>query len=295
MWDIFNGKHSAEKEQGNDVKLQQEDGQEVMEETQVVEEVIDTDKPLQKDLSTKELEHIVNQLGDAIQRELYESIERKMHETMSVMTKKLDSMQNVVAVMVEALQTSVIKQKELSHNVQSMKEELLKVVEQQEITIQKQHNAALKFQEDVIYKTQKNLIMELIGISDNIRMILHNKEMDSEYDLLEGVKDLEQWVDASMSNNFIRRYQDTDLDNTTLNRKRQELVDKKETNNPLEDGTYRTVAPGYVWSVPYLVVNSDVQLEKILKENDAPGIFSYVIRPEEVVKLKYNKNLKIEE
>lgn len=295
MWDIFNGKHSAEKELGNDVKLQQEDGQEVMEETQVVEEVIDTDKPLQKDLSTKELEHIVNQLGDAIQRELYENIERRMHETMSVMRKKLDSMQNVVAVMVEALQTSIIKQNELGHSSQAMKEELLKVVEQQEITIQKQHNAALKFQEDVIYKTQKNLIMELIGISDNIRMILHNKEMDSEYDLLEGVKELEQWVDASLSNNSIRRYQDTGLDNTTLNRKRQELVDREETNNPLEDGTYRTVAPGYVWSVPYLVINSDVQLEKILKENDVPGIFSYVIRPEEVVKLKYNKNLKIEE
>ena len=80
-----------------------------------------------------------------------------------------------------------------------------------------------------------------------------------------------------------------------MNRKRQELVDREETDNPLEDGTYRTIAPGYVWSVPYLVINSDVQLEKILKENDVPGIFSYVIRPEEVVKLKYNKNLKIEE
>ena len=295
MWDIFNGKHSAKKEQVNDVELQQEGRQEVMEETQVVEEVVETGKPLQEDLSTNELERIVNQLGDAIQRELYGNIERKMHETMSVLTKKLDSMQNVVAVMVEALQTSIIKQKELSHNAQSMKEELLKVVEQQEITIQKQHNAALKFQEDVIYKTQKNLIMELIGISDNIRMILHNKEMDSEYDLLEGVKELGQWVDASLSNNSIRRYQDTDLDNTTLNRKRQELVDREETDNPLEDGTYRTIAPGYVWSVPYLVINSDVQLEKILKENDVPGIFSYVIRPEEVVKLKYNKNLKIEE
>lgn len=294
MW-ILNGKHSAKKELVNDEELQQEGRQEVMEETQVVEEVVDVDKPLQKDLLTRELECIVNQLGDAIQHELYENIEQRMRETISVVTKNLDSIQKVITVMLEALQTSVLKQEELSHNMQSMKEDLLKVVEQQEVTIQKQHNASLKFQEDVVYKTQKNLIMELIGISDNIRMILHNKEMDAEYDLLEGVKELDKWVDASLGNNSIRRYKDTDLDNTILNRKRQELVDREETDIPSEDGTYKTIAPGYVWSMPYLVVNSDVQLEKILKENDAPKVFSYVIRPEEVVKLKYNKDLKIEE
>ena len=47
----------------------------------------------------------------------------------------------------------------------------------------------------VIYKIQKNLIMELIGISDNIRMILQNSESEPGYDLLAAVKDLGAWVE----------------------------------------------------------------------------------------------------
>lgn len=293
--DFLKGKHIVEKENVCDVEFQQKDSGQVIGELQKMEEVVEVDKPLQKNLQTNEFEQIINQLGDAIQRELYENIERGMGETRSVLSKKMDSMQNALAAMLEAFQMTAIKQTELNLSIQSMKDEFLKVIEQQEVTIQKQHNASLKFQEDVIYKTQKNLVMELISISDNVRMILHNKEMDSEYDLLEGVRELEQWVDASLKNNSIRRFQDTDLDNTVFNRKRQELVDKEETDVSSEDGTYRTVSPGYVWSMPYLVVNSDVQFDKILKENDAPVTFSYVIRPEEVVKLKYNKDLKIEE
>jgi len=291
--DILKGKYGSEEKKVQDVELPQKEKQEapeviaetelaeetqVVEEVQVAEEVVADDKPSQGNLTTNDLENIVNQLGDAIQHDLYATIDERIQETMSELTHKLGAMKN-----------------EFNLNLQSVKDGLTKVVEQQEITIQKQHNAALKFQEDVIYKTQKNLIMELISISDNIRMILHNKEMDPEYDLEAGLKELEQWVDASLKNNSIRRYQDTDIDNKTLNRKRQELVDREETDVPSEDGSYRTVSPGYVWSVPYLVINSDIQLEKILKENDAPRTFSYVIRPEEVVKLKYNKKLNIKE
>ena len=290
---FLNSKFGSEEKKVQDVELPQDEKQEaaeviaeaeLVEETQVVEgvqvteEVVTEDKPSQGNLSTNDLEHIVNQLGDAIQHDLYSTIDKRLQETISELTHKTDAMKN-----------------EFNLSLQSVKDGLMKVVEQQEVTIQKQHNAALKFQEDVIYKTQKNLIMELISISDNIRMILHNKEMDPEYDLWVGLKELEQWVDASLKNNSIRRYQDTDIDNKTLNRKRQELVDREETDVPSEDGSYRTISPGYVWSVPYLVVNSDIQLEKILKENDAPRTFSYVIRPEEVVKLKYNKELNIEE
>lgn len=291
--DILKGKYGSEEKKVQDVELPQDERKEaaeVMAETELAEEtqaaekvlaaeeVVAEDKPSQENQNANDIEHLVNQLGDAIQHDLYETIDERIRETMSGLNQKMDAMKN-----------------EFNLSLQSVKDGLMKVVEQQETTIQKQHNAALKFQEDVIYKTQKNLIMELIGIADNIRMILHNKEMDPEYDLETGLKELEQWVDASLKNNSIRRYQDTDIDNMTLNRKRQELVDREETNVPSEDGSYRTVSPGYVWSVPYLVVNSDIQLEKILKENDAPRTFSYVIRPEEVVKLKYNKELNIEE
>ena len=101
----------------------------------------------------------------------------------------------------------------LNSNLNSLREGLLKVTEKQEEIIKKQHNAALKFQEDVLYKIQKNLIMELIGIADNIQMLIEDKENNSDYDLLEAVKDLGKWVDASLRSNSVKRFIDVNQDN----------------------------------------------------------------------------------
>lgn len=210
-----------------------------------------------------------------------------LHETMC-------RMQSLLGAMYQGQQQMGMVQDSIIRGMQALQDKVENVVESQEMTIQKQHNAALKYQEDVIYKIQKNLIMELIGISDNIRMILQNSESEPCYDLLAAVKDLGAWVDASLSNNSVRRFQDTTLDATTMNRKRQQLVDKEPTDVEAEHNTYRTVSPGYEWSVPYLVVNSEVQLKKILEENAAPQMFTYVIRPEEIVKLEYSENNKEE-
>lgn len=210
-----------------------------------------------------------------------------LHETMC-------RMQSLLSAMYQGQQQMGMVQDSIIRGMQALQDKVENVVESQELTIQKQHNAALKYQEDVIYKIQKNLIMELIGISDNIRMILQNNESEPGYDLLAAVKDLGAWVDASLSNNSVRRFQDTTVDATTMNRKRQQLVDKEPTDVEAEHNTYRTVSPGYEWSVPYLVVNSEVQLKKVLEENAAPQMFSYVIRPEEIVKLEYSENNKEE-
>lgn len=172
-----------------------------------------------------------------------------------------------------------------------LSDRFVKVIEQQETTIQKQHQTTTKFQEDVLYKVQKNLILELIEIADNIRMILQDQEKEHDYDaMLEAVRNLGEWVDASLSNNSVRRYQDAAESPEVLDRKRQVVVDAEPTGDPAKDSTYLTTRPGYTWSIPYLVVNSDVQLEKILSENQQPKSFSFVIRPEEVIKLKYEKN-----
>lgn len=183
----------------------------------------------------------------------------------------------------------------LNSNLNSLREGLLKVTEKQEEIIKKQHNAALKFQEDVLYKIQKNLIMELIGIADNIQMLIEDNENNSDYDLLEAVKDLGKWVDASLRSNSVKRFIDVDQDNKVYNRKRQELVEKQVTENQEEDNTYKSLHPGYEWTLPYLVINSEVQLQRILDENHSPQMFTFVIRPEEVAKLVYKDKNKIEE
>ena len=218
----------------------------------------------------------------------------QLEKRVSGLHETLCQMQSLLGAMYQGQQQMGMVQDSIIRGMQALQDKVENVVESQEMTIQKQHNAALKYQEDVIYKIQKNLIMELIGISDNIRMILQNNESEPGYDLLAAVKDLGAWVDASLSNNSVRRFQDTTMDATTMNRKRQQLVDKEPTDVEAEHNTYRTVSPGYEWSVPYLVVNSEVQLKKILEENAAPQMFTYVIRPEEIVKLEYSENNKEE-
>ena len=225
-------------------------------------------------------------MGDIIQHELYKTVLPKLKEIVSPIATNVSSLHQLIGEM----NFNHHQNETIQNALLFLQDKVGNVLEAQERTIQKQHNAALKFQEDVIYKTQKSLIMELIGIADNIRMIIQNSETETDYDLLGAVKDLEKWVDASLNNNSVRKFQDVDLDSTTMNRKRQVLVNKEKTNNEEEHNTYKTVSPGYEWSIPYLVINSEVQLDKILGDNNAPQLFSYVIRPEEIVKLEYREN-----
>lgn len=214
---------------------------------------------------TIDIAMLVKQLGENIQSDLYDNLESLISKSNATLIRRMDAQKETVA-------------------------HLHSVIEQQEQTIRQQHNALLQFQEDVFYKLQKGLILELIDISDNLRMMLQDNEQQADYDLLGAVKGLNKWLDATLENNSIHRFQDTEEDATVFNRKRQEILDREDTDDRSKDNTYVSVQPGYVWSIPYLVINSDVQLQKILSENKAPQQFAFVIRPEQVVKLKYNSN-----
>lgn len=215
------------------------------------------------------IEHLLNSFADMLQTEIHKVAE-ELNASLSTSSQQTTHLIHVAS--------------------NELGEKFAKVIEQQEVTIQKQHQSTSKFQEDILYKTQKNLIMELIEIADNIRIILQDQKKEQNYDtLLESVKGLEKWVNASLSNNSVRSYRDTDECPTVLNRKRQEVVDTETTDNPAMNNMYISDRPGYIWTIPYLVVNSDVQLQNILKENERPQAFSFVIRPEEVIKLKYNE------
>ena len=250
------------------------------------QKVVSTESLSNQTKGSSQNEKLIYQMIDIIQYELYQTILPRFKEIVSPIANNISSLHQQLNEINFKQQQSDSFQTVLHY----LQDKVGNVIESQERTIQKQHDAALKFQEDVIYKTQKNLIMELIGIADNIRMIIHNSETEIDYDLLGAVKDLEKWVDASLNNNSVRKFQDTNFDTTTMNRKRQLLVDKEETYIKAEDKTYKTVAPGYEWSIPYLVINSEIQLDKVLKENNTPKLFSYVIRPEEIVKLEYKEN-----
>lgn len=168
------------------------------------------------------------------------------------------------------------------------KDELL---DKQEETIRRQSQTISKFQDDLLYKIQKPLIMEMVEIADNIRLILNDKEIIENKDfeaLIDRIEKLEDWVTASLSNNSVRRYSLTSESPSSLDRKKQEVIDVEFTNDQSKDATYFTERPGYIWSMPYLIINSDIQLKKALE--DAPKSFEFIIRPEEVVKYKYQKS-----
>ena len=162
-----------------------------------------------------------------------------------------------------------------------------KTLDNQQEIIKRQHDAMLKYNDDVIYKTQKGLILEMISFADQVRMIMENKREDESYDLMQGLIELEESIEASLSNNSVRRYSEIDNDDTALNRRRQTAIGTDITTDPNKEGHFRSVAPGYEWTMPYLVVNSEVKLGKILEDNQRPQTFSFVIRPEEVMKLRY--------
>ncbi len=185
---------------------------------------------------------------------------------------------------------SEILQTRIDNMLLEVKTQLTNVIEQQEETIQRQNQTNSRFQEDLLYKIQKPLIMDIIGIADNIRMMLQDQEKERNYEsLLESVKSLESWVDATLSNNSVRRFRETENSISELNRKRQEVIDVEDTDDPNKHNTYICERPGYIWTMPYLFVNSEIQLKKILQENAQPQLFSFVIRPEEVIKLKYRE------
>lgn len=289
--EVLNLNENESQIQESEMDVQEVTSTEMIEEVKVeeIEDVKEIEKEeIPKEMVSSDGEHfdVVHRMEETMHHESSDTISIKFEEMLSSLTANVLSLQQMLnEVVIKSQQQSDLQQNALN----ALSDKVENVVEAQEITIQKQHNAALKFQDDVIYKTQKNLIMELIGIADNIRMIIQSAETEDDYDLLGAIRDLDTWVNATLANNSVRMYQDATMDPLTINRKRQQLVDKESTNIETEHNTYKTVSPGYEWSIPYLVVNTDVQLVKILEENNSPQLFSYVIRPEEIVKLEYKE------
>lgn len=170
---------------------------------------------------------------------------------------------------------------------QSRTEALEQQVDEKDAIIRTQYRQIEKFQEDLIWKAQKNLLLELISIADNVRMALHKQREKQDYDeLLSDMESVGQWVDYALRDNGVNMYRETDADNRTLNQKRQTIVGTEAAPSPEQVGLLRSEQPGYEWAMPYLVIKSDVQLKKILEEYKAPQKMGFVIRPEEVIKLK---------
>lgn len=186
---------------------------------------------------------------------------------------------------IDSLQFVAESQKEMSGMVED-------VITSQEMTIRKQHESISRFQNDLLLKSQKDLIMEMIGIADQIQYTLEDQKTEQNYEkLVEDVKNLGEWVEASLNTVAVRKFVETENGKKEIDRKRQEVTGVVATSKEEEDGLLRHQVPGYIWAMPWLIVNTEVQLQNLMEENRKAKMFEFVLRPEQMVRLKFEKKV----
>lgn len=157
-------------------------------------------------------------------------------------------------------------------------------LKEQSGTINMLHDCVTRYQNDVLFKAQKEILEDLIQLSDQVRCNILDQEQNQNYEsLLDSMKQIGKWIDASLERSKMHKFEDCCHGNTTIDKKRQEVVDIEETESAEKDGYFVTRQPGYLWTIP-LVGSVDTMLS-----GNAPQTFEFVFRPEQVVKLKYKK------
>lgn len=170
--------------------------------------------------------------------------------------------------------------KERLNSMQSLIEEQSKTIEEQADVIKKQHQTITQYNSDIVYKTQKDLIMELIGIADQLKYTIEDHASGNDFEsLYSAIKDLSDWVDGGLQGVAVRKYEAKEYEE--LDTRRQEIVEIRQTDNPLEDKMIKPELPGYIWSIPMVGSNNTQQ------SGEQPRTYEFLIRPEQVVRLRY--------
>lgn len=211
------------------------------------------------------------------------------------MTSDSEQQQQQMERVVEAVRASIANQKRIIELLTAQSEHISQTIERQNdivssqtAVIESQHESIARFQNDLLLKTQKDLIMELIGIADNIQaMLAEQKRQPDAGKLLKDVQDLAAWVDKSLETAAVRSFSDVETRPEIFNPERQEMQPSVATDQPEENGRLVSIQRGYIWSMPWLIVNSEVQLQNIVRDNPEARTFQFVLRPELIAKKKY--------
>lgn len=155
-------------------------------------------------------------------------------------------------------------------------------LKEQSGTINKLQDCTARYQNDVLFKAQKEILEDLVLLSDQVRCNIQDQEQNKDYDtLLDSMKQIGKWIDASLGRSKMRKFEDCTDGTPSIDKKRQEVVETAETDVAEQDGCFVTRQPGYLWTIPFVG-----SVETMLSGN-APQAFEFVFRPEQVVKLKY--------
>lgn len=188
-----------------------------------------------------------------------------------------------------SLSTIINKQSEINDTLNSVLNELTRLAQIQETTIreknaiiQKQHDSLLRYDNDLLYKTKIPILKEVIDIADQIKQIADDQEVNADFTkLIEDIHALGDWVDATLQTESIRKFEFSKVNTSKFDPKFQEIVETQHTSKIEEDGMYKTLLPGYFWTIP--MVGSSTQVST----DNSPRSFEFVLRHEHVVRLRY--------
>lgn len=186
-------------------------------------------------------------------------------------------------------------QSEFDATLKSVLSELTRLAKIQETTIseknaiiQKQHDSLLRYDNDLLYKTKIPMLREVIDIADQIKQIADDQNMTVDYaKLLEDVQALRDWVDATLQTESVRKFEHAKSKPYEFNPKYQEIVETQYTSKIEDDGKYKTMLPGYFWTIP--MVGSSMPPSA----DNSPRSFEFVLRHEQIIRLKYKPDTEI--
>lgn len=188
-----------------------------------------------------------------------------------------------------SLPTLMSKQSEMNEILNNILSELSRLSQVQETVIrensaiiQKQHDSLLRYDNDLLYKSKNHLLNEVIGIADQIKQIEEDQIVKEDFSkLLEDVHALGEWVGATLQTESVRKYEYANQDKYRFDSKYQEIVETQYTSVPEEDNTYKTMLPGYFWTIPMVGSSIPQMLD------NAPKSFEFILRHEQVIRFKY--------
>lgn len=186
---------------------------------------------------------------------------------------------------INALRQSISNQKAihtlLTEQLQQQIEENRRLSE----VVQRQHETIASFQNDVFYRSQKDVLLEIIRIADEVETIKEKCGKDNPvYDELCSLSD---FIDHGLSFSAVRSYSSKG-ETVEFNASRQEFDSTPlHTDDVEKDGCLVSLRKGYVWTMPWLVANTDLRIKRFFEENPDARKYEFVIRPEIIGRYRF--------
>ena len=146
-------------------------------------------------------------------------------------------------------------------------------------------------QEDRYRKDKIKLINKYIYQMDIIRRVLYDFENDRQNMteeeavtfLQNQLKEIIVGMEATLTQEMVERIQNGE-NGASINLELQETIGTVKTNDVELDGKiYRSISPGYVWTLPYILK------AKITDKGDEIKSYRFLIRAEQVITYKFKK------